>query len=87
MKKNKDKLKSSKTNNLSQRSQWLKRKDKTKKFCQSKEQMILNHFKKKRLHKNLKLKRWSKNSCLLKLFKKPKLLLLRKLLPKQTLPD
>jgi hypothetical protein len=64
-----------------------KRKDRMKKFFQSKELKNSKLFKKKKLPKNLKLKEWNKNSCPLKLSRKPRLPLPRKLLPRQTLLD
>jgi hypothetical protein len=62
----------------------LREKDKMKKFSQKLELLISKNFKRKKLHKSLKPREWSKNSSLPKLFKKLKLLLLKKLLPKQT---
>ena len=72
---------------MSKKSQLPKRKDKPKKFFQNKELPISKNFKKKKLLKSSKLKRWSKNSLLHKPSKKPKLPLPKKLLPKPTSPD
>jgi hypothetical protein len=82
MKRNKDKLKSSKMKNLRKRLLMLRKIDKMKKFFQNKELMNSRFSKRKKQLKNLKPKRWNKNFYLHKLFKKPKLLLLRRLLPK-----
>ena len=87
MKRSKDKSKSNKTRNLRRRSLMLRRKDKMKKFYQNRELRSLRSFKRKKLPKSSRLRRWNKNSYQLKLSKKPKLLLLRRLLPKPTLPD
>lgn len=87
MKRNKDKLKSSKTKNLRKRLLMLRKKDKMKKFFQNKEPKNSRFYKRKKQPRNLKPKRWNKNSCLHKLFKRPKLLLPKKLLPKPTWLD
>jgi hypothetical protein len=65
----------------------LKKKDNKKKFLPNKDLLSLNYFKKKRLPKNLKLKRKNKNSLLLKQFKRQKLPLQRKLLLKPILQE
>jgi hypothetical protein len=62
----------------------LRKRDKTKKFFLIKELMNLRNSKKKKLPKNLRPRRWNKNSSLLKLSKKPRLLLPRKLLLRLT---
>ena len=83
----KDNRKSSKTKNLKRRLPMPRKRDRPKKFFQSKELKNSRNFKKKKLPKNLKLKEWSRNSCLHRLFKRPRLLLPRRLLPRPTLPD
>jgi hypothetical protein len=67
---------------LSKRFLLLSAKDNKKKFFQKQELLNSKNFKKKKLLKSLRPKEWSKNSSLPKLFKKLKLLLLKKLLPK-----
>lgn len=86
-KRSKDKLKLSKTKSSRRRLLMLRRRDKTKKFFPSRELKSLRDSKRKKLPKSSKLRRWSKNSCQLKLFKKPKLLLLRRPPLRQTLLD
>lgn len=83
VKKNKENLSLNKTLSLKQKLLMPKRKDNKKKFSQKKELWSLNNFKKKRQLKSLRLKRKNKSSLLLKLFRRPKLLLPRKLPPKQ----
>jgi hypothetical protein len=87
MKRNKDKWKSSKTKNLRKRLLMLRKRDRMKKFFPNKELMNSRYSKRKKQPKNLKLKRWNKNFYLHKLFKKPKLLLPRRPLPKPTWLD
>jgi len=73
--------------NLKRRLPMLRKRDRPKKFFHTKELTNSRNFKKKKLPKNLKLKEWSKNSCPHRLFKRPRLLLPRKLPPRPTLPD
>jgi len=87
MKRNLDNQKLSKMKSLRRRSPWLKTKEKTKKRSQYKELKNLKISKKKRLHKNLKLKRWNKSSYLPRLSKKLRLLLPRRPPPKPILLD
>jgi len=70
--------------NLERRLPMLRKIDKTKKFFRSKELRNLRYSKKKKLPRNLRLRRWNKNSSLLKQSKKRKLLLPRKLQLKLT---
>lgn len=86
-KRNKDKKKLNKICNLKRKLLKLKKKDKTNKSYQKKELKNLNCFKKKKLLKSLRLKRWNKNFCLPKQSKRQKLLLPRRLLLKQILLD
>jgi len=87
VKRNKDKMKLSKIWNSKRKFLKLKKKDKTNKSYQNKELKNLNCFKKKKLPRNLKLKRWNKNFCLPKQSKRQKLLPPRRLLLKQILLD
>jgi hypothetical protein len=82
MKKSKEKPNLSKTLNLRLKLPMLKKKDNKKKFLLRKEQLNLKSSKRKKLSKNLKLKRKSKSSSLPKLSKRLKLPLPRKLQPK-----
>jgi hypothetical protein len=68
---------------LSKRFLPLSTKDKMKKFFRRPELLNSKNFKRKKLLKSLKPRKWSKNSSLPKLFKKLKPLLLRKLLLEQ----
>jgi len=65
----------------------LKRKGNKKKFYPQPEPLNLRNFKKKKLPRNLKQKKWNKNFWLLRPFKKLKLLLQRKQLLKLILQD
>lgn len=87
MRRNKDKLKSNKMKNLRRRLLMLRKRDKMRRFFQNKELKNSKFSKRKKQPKNLKPKRWNKNSCLHKLFKRLKLLLPKKLLPKPTWLD
>jgi len=73
--------------NLKRRLLVPRKRDRMKKFFQKTEPKNSRNFKKKKLPKNLKLKEWSKNSYPHRLFKRPRLLLPRKLPPRLTLPD
>lgn len=66
---------------------WQNQKDNKKKFYLLQEQRNLKNSRKKKPSKNLKLRRWNKNSWLPKLFKRPKQPLPRKLQLKLTLLD
>jgi hypothetical protein len=63
------------------------KRDKEKKFFLRLELLSLNNSNKKKLLKRLKLKRWNRNSSLLRLFKRPKLLQQRKQLLRPILLD
>lgn len=80
--KSKDKSKSSRMRSLKRRLLMPKRRDKTRKFSQKKEHLSLKYSKRRKLPKNLRLRRWNRNSCQLKLFRRPKQLLLRRPPPK-----
>ena len=86
-KRNKDKLKFNRTKPLKRKLLWLRRREKMKKSSQRQELRSLRSSKRKKLSKSLKLREWNKNSCPLKPSRKPRLLLPRKLLPRQTLLD
>ena len=66
---------------------WPKKKDNKRKFFLIQEQQNWKDFKRKRQHRNWKLKEWNKNSSPPKLSRRQRLLLPRKLLQKQILPD
>lgn len=85
--KNKDKLKLNKTKSWRKKLPMPKKRDKTKKFSPRKELRNSRNSKRKRLLKSLRPRKWNKNFYLLRLSKKPKLLLLRRLLLRQTLQD
>ena len=80
-------MRSNKTKSSSKRFLLPKKRDKMKKFNPLQEQLNSRNSKRRRPLKNLKPKEWSKSSSLLKLFKRPRLLLPRKPLPRPTLPD
>jgi len=79
MKRNKDNKKSSKMRSSRRKLPTLRRRDKMKKFSPSKELRSLRNFKRKKLPRSSRPRRWNKSSLLLKLFKRLKLLLLRRL--------
>jgi len=87
MRRSKDKLKLNRMRSSKRRLLMLRRRDKMKKFFQKRELRSLRDFKKKKLPKSSRLRRWNKNSFQLKPFKRPKLPPLRKQLPRPTLLD
>lgn len=87
MRKSKEKLNSSKTSSLKLKLLMLRRKDNQRKFFLRKEPPNSKNFKRKKPSKNSRLKRKSKNSLLLKLFKRLKPPLPRKPPLKLTLPE
>jgi hypothetical protein len=62
MRRSKDKLKLSKMKNLKRRLLMLKKKDKMRKLFPSQELRNSRNFKRKRLPKNLKPRKWNRNS-------------------------
>jgi len=82
-----DRLRSSKMRISRERLLRPREKDSKKKFSRELEHPSSKSSKRKRLLRNLRLREWSRNSLPLKQFKRPRLLLLRKLLPRPTLPD
>ena len=87
MRKSKDKLRLNRMRNLRRRSLMLRKRDRMKKFSPKREPRNSRNSKRKKLPKSSKPRKWNKNSCQLKLFKRLKLLPPRKLLPRLTLQD
>lgn len=86
-KRNRDKLKLDKMKNLREKLPWQRRRDSKKRFFQELELPSLRSFRRRKLLRNLRPKEWSRSSWLLRLFKRQRLRLPRRLLPKPTSQD
>lgn len=82
-----DRLRSSKMRISRERLLRPREKDNKRKCFQEPELPSSKSSKKKRLLRSLRLREWSKSSLPLRLFKRPRPPLLRRLLPRLTLPD
>lgn len=82
-----DRLRSSKMRISRERLLRPREKDNKRKFFQELELPSSKSSKKRRLLRNLRQREWSRSSLPLRLFKRPRPPLLRRLLPRLTLPD
>jgi len=87
LRRSRDRLRSNKTKISRRKLLWLREKDSKRRCSPEPELPSSRNFRKKRLLKSLRLREWSKSSLPLRLFKRPRLLLQRKLPLRLTLLD